>query len=174
MKTVLLCLCLASTACALPFQYLPHYTGSRPRVPGAQIKAPFTTGFPQPGVPGAYSVEFLYPYRFGAGASGTNQAQTVPQYGFIKYSIPQPPGRQSVEVFYPFDFTQNRIMQNTPAMTNGPIGQDLTPYGFPPQTIPQQPVNMPAFDVNAHPSQDPLQQLQQDQPVQTSQAPAKV
>lgn len=24
--------------------------------------------------------------------------QTFPQYGFIKYSIPQPPGRQSVEV----------------------------------------------------------------------------
>ncbi|PWA30742.1 hypothetical protein CCH79_00009284, partial [Gambusia affinis] len=84
--------------------------------------------------------------------AGTNQGQTFPQYGFIKYSIPQPPGRQSVEVFYPFDFAKNQ----------------LPPFRFPPQGIPQQPVNMPAFDVNAQPSQDPLQQLQQDKPVQTS------
>uniref|UniRef100_A0A087XHE7 Secretory calcium-binding phosphoprotein 5 n=1 Tax=Poecilia formosa TaxID=48698 RepID=A0A087XHE7_POEFO len=172
MKAVFLCLCLAGTACAVPFQYLPHYTGSRPRQLATQIKSPFAGGFPQPAGPGVYSVEFL-PYMFGAGAAGTNQGQTFPQYGFIKYSIPQPPGRQSVEVFYPYDFTKNQIIQNSAPLPNGPGLQNLPPFRFPPQGIPQQPMNMPAFDVNAQPSQDPLQKLQQDKPVQTSQAPDK-
>ncbi|KAK5607778.1 hypothetical protein CRENBAI_011856 [Crenichthys baileyi] len=87
MKAAILCLCLAGTACALPFQYLPHFTGSRPRAPPTQVPL----------------------YGLGAGAAGTNQGQTFPQYGFIKYSIPQPPGRQSVEVFYPYDLSQNKM-----------------------------------------------------------------
>ncbi|XP_035992923.1 secretory calcium-binding phosphoprotein 5 [Fundulus heteroclitus] len=172
MKVAILCLCLAGTACALPFQYLPHYTASRVRAPGSQLKLPFPAGFPQSGV-FAHSVEIVSPYRFGVGAAGTNQVQTLPPYGFIKYSIPQPPGRQSVEVFLPYDFTQNKVIQNTPQMTNDPFGQDFATFGTFPQAVPQQPVNMPTFDANAHPSQNPLQPLQQDQPVQTSQAPAK-
>ncbi|KAM9363697.1 secretory calcium-binding phosphoprotein 5 [Symphorus nematophorus] len=40
------------------------------------------------------------------------------------------------------------------------------PFDFSQQTI-------PAFDANPPPSQDPLQPLQQDQPAQTSQMPAK-
>uniref|UniRef100_A0A3Q2ZC44 Secretory calcium-binding phosphoprotein 5 n=1 Tax=Kryptolebias marmoratus TaxID=37003 RepID=A0A3Q2ZC44_KRYMA len=174
MKVVILCLCLASTAYALPYQYLPNYTGFRQPAPPTQMKTPFTAGFPQPGLPGAYSVEFIYPHRIVGGAAGTNQAQTFPSFGFIKYSIPQPPGRQSVEVFYPYDFSQQKILQNIPPFTNGPVGQDIPQFGFPPLSTPQQTVNMPSVDVNARPSQDPFQPLQQDQSPQTSQAPAKV
>uniref|UniRef100_A0A672G9M1 Uncharacterized protein n=1 Tax=Salarias fasciatus TaxID=181472 RepID=A0A672G9M1_SALFA len=56
------------------------------------MKNPFTAGFPQPALPGAYSVELPFS-----------------SYGLIKYSIPQPPGRQSVEVYYPYDFSQQRV-----------------------------------------------------------------
>lgn len=124
-----------------------------------QINSPFAGGFPQPGGPGVYSVEFVglnslmlcfhltvkikllhfYLHHLCVfcmfyqasihvwcwcswNKSRTSKSfltcmldvlnydnncfyfllilfqQTFPQYGFIKYSIPQPPGRQSVEV----------------------------------------------------------------------------
>ncbi|XP_040891118.1 uncharacterized protein LOC121180059 [Toxotes jaculatrix] len=173
MRLAILCLCLASTASAAPsaFHYLTHYTGSRPQVPPPQVKNPFTAGqpLPQTGIPGAYSVELIYPHRFPAGVGGPNGGQ--PYHGFIKYSIPQPPGRQSVEVYYPYDFSQQRIMANIPPLTNVP---QVLPFEYPPQTIPQQTLNIPSFDANPLPSQDPLQPLQQDQPTQVNQMPAKV
>ncbi|KAM6941764.1 secretory calcium-binding phosphoprotein 5 [Lycodopsis pacificus] len=176
MKLVILCLCLASTACAAPsiFHYLPHYAGSRQQVPPSQVRNPFTAGqtLPQAGIPpGAYSVELIYPHRVAGGAGGSNAAQS---FGFIKYSIPQPPGRQSVEVYYPYDFSQQRIMTNIPPMTNVPQMPNVFPFEYPPQNIPQQIPNIPSFNVNALPSQDPMQSLQHDQPTQTSQMPAKV
>ncbi|KAE8300197.1 hypothetical protein D5F01_LYC00333 [Larimichthys crocea] len=97
-----------------------------------------------------------------------------PSHGFIKYSIPQPPGRQSVEVYYPYDFSQQRIMTNMPPMTNVPQMPNVLPFDYPQQNIPQQIPNIPSFDANPIPSQDPLQPLQQDQPAQTSQVPPKV
>ncbi|CAJ1052290.1 secretory calcium-binding phosphoprotein 5 [Xyrichtys novacula] len=176
MKLAILCLCLASTAAAAPsfFHYLPHYAGAR-QVPPQQVKIPYTAnqGLPQPGLPGAYSVEFLYPHRPVGGAAGSNTAQPFPSHGFIKYSIPQPPGRQSVEVYYPYDFYQQRILTNIPPMTNVPQIPNVLPFDHPPQTVPQIP-NIPTFDANPLPSQDPLQPLQQDQPTQTSQMPVKV
>ncbi|XP_008296873.1 secretory calcium-binding phosphoprotein 5 [Stegastes partitus] len=174
MNLAVLCLCLASTACAVPLQYLPKFTAPRLPAPLAQIKNPFTAGFQQPGVPGAYSVEIIYPHTFPGAAGGVNPAQPFPTYGFIKYSIPQPPGRQSVEVFYPYDFRRQMIVPQIPPMTNVPPVPDVLPFEFPPQNIPQQPLNIPSFDINALPSQDPPQPLQQDQPIQTSQMPAKV
>ncbi|XP_068445524.1 secretory calcium-binding phosphoprotein 5 [Clinocottus analis] len=172
MKLIILCLSLASTACAAPsiFHYLPHYAGSRQ--PPSQMRNPFTAGqsLPQPGVPGAYSVELIYPHRVAGGAGGSG-AQS---FGFIKYSIPQPPGRQSVEVYYPYDFTQQRIMTNMPPMTNVPQMPNVFPFEYPPQNTPQQIPNIPSFNANALPSQDPMQTLQQDQPIQTSQMPAQV
>lgn len=174
MKLAILCLCLASTACAVPFQYLPHYTGSRQPAPPSQVRNPFTAGFQQPGVPGAYSVEYIYPHRIAGGTAGTNTAQPY-SFGFIKYSIPQPPGRQSVEVFYPYDFSRQAIIPHIPPMTNGPPVPEVLPFEFSPQNIPQQTLNIPSFDAtNALPSQNPLQPLLQDQPTQTSQMPAKV
>ncbi|XP_051801928.1 secretory calcium-binding phosphoprotein 5 [Acanthochromis polyacanthus] len=122
-----------------------------------------------PGVHGAYSVEIIYPHTFGA-AGGANPAQPFPSYGFIKYSIPQPPGRQSVEVFYPYDFTRQMHVLFTTLL----CFLQVMPFEFPPQNIPQQPMNIPTFAANALPSQDPPQPLQQDQPTQTSQMPAKV
>ncbi|XP_035856491.1 secretory calcium-binding phosphoprotein 5 isoform X2 [Sander lucioperca] len=170
MKLAILCLCLASMASAAPsiFHYLPHYAGSRQQVPSSQMRNPFAAGqsLPNPGIAGAYSVELIYPHSFGA--AGSNPAQ-----GFIKYSIPQPPGRQSVEVYYPYDFSQQRIMTNIPPMTNVPHMSNVLPFEYPPQNIPQIP-NFPSFDANPLPSQDPMQSLQQDQPTQTSQMPAKV
>ncbi|KAJ0050924.1 hypothetical protein NL108_009914 [Boleophthalmus pectinirostris] len=178
MKVALLCLCLASTAFAAPsfFHYLPHYTGSR-QVPPSQVKNlfPGAPAIPQTGVPGAYSVELIYPHTFGGAAvGGPTAGQTFPTQGFIKYSIPQPPGRQSVEVYYPYDFAQQRIITNIPPMSNIPHTPNVLPFDFPPPSIPQLPQNIPAFDVKPLPSQLPLNQAQQDQPVQTSQAPAKV
>uniref|UniRef100_A0A3Q1FF81 Secretory calcium-binding phosphoprotein 5 n=1 Tax=Acanthochromis polyacanthus TaxID=80966 RepID=A0A3Q1FF81_9TELE len=129
MKLAILCLCLVSTACAVP----------------VSIKNPFTAGFQQPGVHGAYSVEIIYPHTFGA-AGGANPAQPFPSYGFIKYSIPQPPGRQSVEVVSVLLFF--------------PLRNDcILLFLF----------QIPTFAANALPSQDPPQPLQQDQPTQTSQ-----
>ncbi|XP_072239941.1 secretory calcium-binding phosphoprotein 5 [Leuresthes tenuis] len=174
MKLAIFCLCLAGTASAVPYQYLPNYTGSRQQVPPTQVKSPLIAGFPQAGLPGAYSMEFIYPYGFGGGAAGPNPEQPISRYGLVKFSIPQPPGRQSLEVFYPYDFTNQRVMQNMPPMTNGPISPDVLPFGYPPQNIPQQPVNIPPFNTNAVPSQDPLQSLQQDQPTQTNQMPTKM
>ncbi|TKS68217.1 hypothetical protein D9C73_002278 [Collichthys lucidus] len=151
------------------FHYLPHYAGSRTQGP-SQMKNPFTAGQALPGIPGAYSVELIYPHRF-PGAGGSNPAQPFPSHGFIKYSIPQPPGRQSVEVYYPYDFSQQRIMTNMPPMTNVPQMPNVLPFDYPQQNIPQQIPNIPSFDANPIPSQDPLQPLQQDQPAQTSQVP---
>ncbi|XP_069023943.1 secretory calcium-binding phosphoprotein 5 [Embiotoca jacksoni] len=173
MKLAILCLCLVGTACAAPFQYLPHFTGSRQQALPSQVRNPFPAGFPHPGVPGAYSVELIYPPSFTGGAGGSSPAQSFPSYGFIKYSIPQPPGRQSVEVFYPYDFARQAIIP-FPPMTNGPAVPEALPFEFPPQNSPQQIFNTPSFDANALPSQDPLQPLQQDQAAQTSQIPAKV
>ncbi|KAM4584816.1 secretory calcium-binding phosphoprotein 5 [Odontesthes bonariensis] len=174
MKLAIFCLCLAGTASAVPYQYLPHYTGTRQQVPPTQVKSPLIAGFPQAGLPGAYSMEFIYPFGFAGGAAGPNPEQPISRYGLVKFSIPQPPGRQSLEVFYPYDFTNQRVMQNMPPMTNGPISPDVLPFGYPPQNIPQQPVNIPPFNTNAVPSQDPLQSLQQDQPTQTNQMPTKM
>ncbi|TDH16227.1 hypothetical protein EPR50_G00017590 [Perca flavescens] len=160
MKLAILCLCLASMASAAPsiFHYLPHYAGSRQQMPSSQMRNPFAAGqsLPNPGIAGAYSVELPFSSQ-----------------GFIKYSIPQPPGRQSVEVYYPYDFSQQRIMTNIPPMTNVPHMSNVLPFEYPPQNVPQIP-NFPPFDANPLPSQDPLQSLQQDQPTQTSQMPAKV
>uniref|UniRef100_A0A3B3BPH3 Secretory calcium-binding phosphoprotein 5 n=1 Tax=Oryzias melastigma TaxID=30732 RepID=A0A3B3BPH3_ORYME len=108
MKLAILCLCLVSTACAVPFQYLPHFPGSRQQQPPVQ---PFSS------------------------------------YGFIKYSIPQPPGRQSLEIFYPYDFSQQR---------------PLTPIFL-------FSLQKPITDAKAVPSQEPLQPLLQNQPTQESQ-----
>ncbi|XP_065812928.1 secretory calcium-binding phosphoprotein 5 [Labrus bergylta] len=177
MMLAILCLCLASTVSAAPsfFHYLPHYAGSRQQVPPSQMKIPFTAGqgLPQPGLTGAYSVEFLYPHQPVGGAGGSNTAQPFPSHGFIKYSIPQPPGRQSVEVYYPYDFYQQRILTNIPPMTNVPQIPNVMPFDHPPQNIPQIP-NISPFAASPLPSQDPMQPLQQDQPTQTSQVPLKV
>uniref|UniRef100_A0A3P9NWQ6 Uncharacterized protein n=1 Tax=Poecilia reticulata TaxID=8081 RepID=A0A3P9NWQ6_POERE len=116
MKAVFLCLCLAGTACAVPFSHI-H----------VDVLIYDNNCF--------YFSLILF-------------QQTFPQYGFIKYSIPQPPGRQSVEV----------------------VCADLLLFIL--CVVYSATINifvMPAFDVNAQPSQDPLQQLQQDKPVQTSQ-----
>ncbi|XP_075896474.1 secretory calcium-binding phosphoprotein 5 [Nelusetta ayraudi] len=181
MKLAILCLCLASTASAAPsfFHYLPHLAGTRPQVAPSQVRTPLTAPLtlpqlPQPGLPGAYSVELIYPHRF-PGAAGVNPAQPFPTHGFIKYSIPQPPGRQSVEVYYPYDFSQQRILTNLPPMANVPHmpNPNVLPFEFPPQIIPQQIPNLPAFDVNPLPSQDPLPPLQQDLATQTSQVTTK-
>ncbi|KAF1395258.1 hypothetical protein PFLUV_G00009670 [Perca fluviatilis] len=170
MKLAILCLSLASMASAAPsiFHYLPHYGVSRQQVPSSQMRNPFAAGqsLPNPGIAGAYSVELIYPQSYGV--AGSNPAQ-----GFIKYSIPQPPGRQSVEVYYPYDFSQQRIMTNIPPMTNVPHMSNVLPFEYPPQNVPQIQI-FPSFDANPLPSQDPLQSLQQDQPTQTSQMPAKV
>uniref|UniRef100_A0A3B3HM65 Secretory calcium-binding phosphoprotein 5 n=1 Tax=Oryzias latipes TaxID=8090 RepID=A0A3B3HM65_ORYLA len=153
MKFAILCLCLVSTACAVPFQYLPHFPGSRQQQPPVQGNNPFSSGFPQPGLPGAYSIELIYPHRFPGGPTGgANPTQPFSSYGFIKYSIPQPPGRQSLEIFYPYDFSQQRIVQNLPPMSNQPIMPDK-----------------PTSDAKAVPSQDPLQSLLQNKPTQASQ-----
>ncbi|KAK7929225.1 hypothetical protein WMY93_005620 [Mugilogobius chulae] len=151
------------------FHYLPHYTGSR-QVPPSQVKNVFpgAPALPQTGVPGAYSVELIYPHTFGGTVAGGAAGQSFSTQGFIKYSIPQPPGRQSVEVYYPYDFAQQRIITNMPPMSNVPQSPNVLPFDFPPQNSPQSP-NIPAFDVKPLPSQDPLQQAQRDQPVQTSQ-----
>uniref|UniRef100_A0A3Q3MIQ4 Secretory calcium-binding phosphoprotein 5 n=1 Tax=Mastacembelus armatus TaxID=205130 RepID=A0A3Q3MIQ4_9TELE len=175
MKLAILCLCLASTASAAPsiFHYMPHYTGQRQQVPPSQAKSPFTAGQPLPqiGIPGAYSVEIIYPHRYPGGAGGPNAGQPFPSHGFIKYSIPQPPGRQSVEVYYPYDFVQQRIIPNMPPMSNNP---QVLSYDYPFQNGPQQTMNVPSFDANPLPSQDPVPPIQQDQPMQTRQMPAKV
>uniref|UniRef100_A0A672YBX5 Secretory calcium-binding phosphoprotein 5 n=1 Tax=Sphaeramia orbicularis TaxID=375764 RepID=A0A672YBX5_9TELE len=177
MKLAFLCLCLASTASAAPsfFHYLPHYSGSRQQAPPTQVKNVYTPGVPLPqtGVPGAYSVELIYPHTFGA-AGGATPGQTFPSHGLIKYSIPQPPGRQSVEVYYPYDFTQQKIITSIPPMSNVPLRPNVLPFEYPPQNIPQQIPNIPTFDASPLPSQDPLAPLQQDQPTQTSQVPVKV
>ncbi|XP_047434973.1 secretory calcium-binding phosphoprotein 5 [Mugil cephalus] len=173
MRLAILCLCLASTAYGAPFQYLPHFTGSRQQAPSSQARNPFTAGFTQPGAPGAYSVELIYPHRIIGGVGGSNPSQPFPSsYGFIKYSIPQPPGRQSVEVYYPFDFSRQTIVPNIPPMTNGPV-PDVLPFDYPPQNIPQQTLNIPSFGANALPSQIPVLPVLQDQPTQASQVPAK-
>uniref|UniRef100_A0A3B4T8I8 Secretory calcium-binding phosphoprotein 5 n=1 Tax=Seriola dumerili TaxID=41447 RepID=A0A3B4T8I8_SERDU len=66
-----------------------------------------------------------------------------PQHGFLKYSIPQPPGRQSVEIVL-FSLIKLFVF-----------------FVF---------FQIPSFDANPLPSQDPLQPLQQDQPTQINQA----
>ncbi|XP_067442053.1 secretory calcium-binding phosphoprotein 5 [Thunnus thynnus] len=173
MKLVILCLCLASTASAAPsfFRFLPHYAGSR-----QQVRNTYPAGQSLPTLPqaGAYSVELIYPHSFAGGAGGANPSQPFSSHGFIKYSIPQPPGRQSVEVYYPYDFSQQRIMTNIPPMANVPHLPNGLPFDYPPQNIPQQTPNIPSFDANPLPSQDPLQPLQQDQPTQTNKMPVKV
>uniref|UniRef100_A0A3Q4H9P1 Secretory calcium-binding phosphoprotein 5 n=1 Tax=Neolamprologus brichardi TaxID=32507 RepID=A0A3Q4H9P1_NEOBR len=134
MKLALLCLCLASTACAAPvsFQYLPHYTGSRQQMSTLQI----------------------YPHRFSGGAGVSNPAQPFSSFGLIKYSIPQLPGRQSVEVVSHFSFLL-QIME-----TFGPGKVFFFYFLF---------FQIPQFDANALPSQDPPKLHLQDQPIQTSQ-----
>ncbi|KAG7241249.1 hypothetical protein INR49_025767 [Caranx melampygus] len=101
----------------------------------------------------------LYPHNYGVPGGMT--------HGFLKYSIPQPPGRQSVELYYPFDFSQQKIFQ-----------VEYPPPPPPPPAlphIPQQTLNIPSFDANPLPSQDPLQPVQLDQPAQIqNQMPAKV
>ncbi|XP_056222948.1 WAS/WASL-interacting protein family member 1-like [Seriola aureovittata] len=105
----------------------------------------------------------------------------MPQHGFLKYSIPQPPGRQSVEIYYPYDFSQQKIITSISPVSNIPqvLQFDYPPPPPPPHLphiphIPQQNLNIPSFDANPLPSQDPLQPLQQDQPTQINQMPAQV
>uniref|UniRef100_A0A8C6KCN4 Uncharacterized protein n=1 Tax=Nothobranchius furzeri TaxID=105023 RepID=A0A8C6KCN4_NOTFU len=59
---------------------------------------------------------------------------TFPSYGFIKYSIPQPPGRQSVEVVRLIPYNGSRpkrvlfllqILPHMPPFSNSPMGQDV-------------------------------------------------
>ncbi|XP_076001743.1 secretory calcium-binding phosphoprotein 5 [Genypterus blacodes] len=168
MKLAFLCLCLASAASAAPsfFNYLPHYGASRQQV--QQVRNAYAAGqpLPQTGYPAPISMEIIYPGTFPGGAiAGGNPSQ-----GFIKYSIPQPPGRQSVEVIYPFDFSQQRMIPNMPHIPQLP---NIFPFDYPPQTVPQQSPNFPAFETNPLPSQDPMQPVLQDQPIQTSQMPAQ-
>ncbi|XP_040925354.1 secretory calcium-binding phosphoprotein 5 [Betta splendens] len=111
MKLAILCLCLASASAApSPFHYTPHFAGPR-----QQAKPlPFSAGqpLPQPPMTGAYSVELIYP-SFPAGTAGTNGGLPFPAYGFLKYSIPQPPGRQSVEVVSAFLFSYTQFCKNS-------------------------------------------------------------
>uniref|UniRef100_A0A8C6T2Y9 Uncharacterized protein n=1 Tax=Neogobius melanostomus TaxID=47308 RepID=A0A8C6T2Y9_9GOBI len=126
--------------------YLPHYTGSRqiPQNYCAVLElSTFHTSAHSFPVTSVNCFVFILLYLF---------FQSFPTQGFIKYSIPQPPGRQSVEVYYPYDFAQQRIITNMPPMAN----------------VPQSP-NIPRFDMNPIPSQDPLNQAQRDQPALTSQ-----
>uniref|UniRef100_A0A3B5L6L6 Uncharacterized protein n=1 Tax=Xiphophorus couchianus TaxID=32473 RepID=A0A3B5L6L6_9TELE len=126
MKAVFLCLCLAGTACAVPVSlrfYFKHWNKSR------TSKSFLTCMLDVLNYDNNCFYFLLILFQ-----------QTFPQYGFIKYSIPQPPGRQSVEVVCA-DLEQsisNMISTMSPHFS---------------------------FDVNAQPSQDPLQH----KPVQTSQ-----
>uniref|UniRef100_A0A3B4GLP5 Secretory calcium-binding phosphoprotein 5 n=1 Tax=Pundamilia nyererei TaxID=303518 RepID=A0A3B4GLP5_9CICH len=147
MKLALLCLCLASTACAAPFNFCLQ------QMPTLQMNNPFTAGFPHTGLPGGYSVELIYPHRFPGGAGVSNPAQPFSSFGLIKYSIPQLPGRQSVEVVSHFSFLL-QIME-----TFGP--GNLSAH--------RSVLTIPQFDANALPSQDPPKLHLQDQPIQTSQ-----
>uniref|UniRef100_A0A3B3ZQK5 Secretory calcium-binding phosphoprotein 5 n=1 Tax=Periophthalmus magnuspinnatus TaxID=409849 RepID=A0A3B3ZQK5_9GOBI len=92
--------------------------------------------------------------------------QSFPTQGFIKYSIPQPPGRQSVEVYYPYDFAQQRIIANMPPMSNVPHSPNVRQISMIKNTS-------MLFCLFPLPSQDPLNQAQQDQPIQSSQVDSK-
>uniref|UniRef100_A0A8C2WVL8 Uncharacterized protein n=1 Tax=Cyclopterus lumpus TaxID=8103 RepID=A0A8C2WVL8_CYCLU len=90
MKFIILCLCLASTACAAPsiFHYLPHYAGSRQQVPPSQVTIfSFKNVIQTSSNCSLLFIDFSFFFFF-----------FLQSFGFIKYSIPQPPGRQSVEV----------------------------------------------------------------------------
>ncbi|XP_067355817.1 secretory calcium-binding phosphoprotein 5 [Channa argus] len=169
MKLALLCLCLATTASAAPspFHYLSHYTAPRQQV------FPPAPSLPQIGIPGAYSVELIYPHRLPVGTGGSNGGLPFPSQGLLKISIPQPPGRQSVELYYPYDFSQQRIMTNMPPMSNSPQMPQGLPFEYPFSNTPQQAQNNPPFDTNPHPSQGPNQAVHQDQPMQANQIPVK-
>uniref|UniRef100_A0A3Q0QYA2 Secretory calcium-binding phosphoprotein 5 n=1 Tax=Amphilophus citrinellus TaxID=61819 RepID=A0A3Q0QYA2_AMPCI len=161
MKLAILCLCLASTACAAPF----NFSLSRQQVPPPlPVNSHFAAGFPHTGLPGGYSVELIYPHRFPGVAGGSNPAQPFSSFGLIKYSIPQPPGRQSVEVFYAYDFAQQRIIPNIPPMTNVPVVKSVHLFSV---------FQISPFGANALPSQDPPKLHPQDQPIQTSQVTIK-
>ncbi|CAK6958450.1 secretory calcium-binding phosphoprotein 5 [Scomber scombrus] len=175
MKLVILCLCLTSTASAAPsfFHYLNHYAGSRQQSQPTQVRNTHPLGLSVPPLPGAgaYSVELIYPHSY---AGGANPSQPFTGYGLIKYSIPQPAGRQSVEVYYPYDFSQQRIMTNSPPMSNSPHVPNALPFDFPPQNIPQQTANVSPLDASTLPSQGPMQHIQQDQPTPTNKMPYQV
>ncbi|CAK6958448.1 secretory calcium-binding phosphoprotein 5 [Scomber scombrus] len=175
MKLVILCLCLTSTASAAPsfFHYLNHYAGSRQQSQPTQVRNTHPLGLSVPPLPGAgaYSVELIYPHSY---AGGANPSQPFTGYGLIKFSVPQPAGRQSVEVYYPYDFSQQRIMANSPPMSNSPHLPNVFQFDHSPQNIPQQTANVPPLDASPHPSQGPMQHIQQDQPAPTNKMPAQV
>ncbi|KAK2817071.1 hypothetical protein Q5P01_025262 [Channa striata] len=173
MKLALLCLCLATTASAAPspFHYMSHYTGPRQQVKNPYQPAP---SLPQIGIPGAYSVELIYPHRLPMGTGGSTGGLPFPSQGLLKVSIPQPPGRQSVELYYPYDFSQQRIITNMPPMSNSPQMPQGLPFDYPYSNTPQQTQNNPIFESNPLPSQGPIQTVQQDQPVHTNQIPVKL
>ncbi|XP_041721541.1 secretory calcium-binding phosphoprotein 5 isoform X3 [Coregonus clupeaformis] len=162
MKFTIMCLCLASSISAAPlqpfFNYLPHYGGPRQSGPPTQVNEvlyPAGQPYPQPGLNSPVSMEIVFPQRFPGRSNGgqINGPQSYLSQAFIKYSLPKAPGRKSVEIYYPYDFVQQKMMPNIPQMP--PIPN----IPFPPQNS-----QLPH-------SQDPLQPAQQEQPVQTGQAP---
>uniref|UniRef100_A0A3P8TN18 Secretory calcium-binding phosphoprotein 5 n=1 Tax=Amphiprion percula TaxID=161767 RepID=A0A3P8TN18_AMPPE len=149
MKLAVLCLCLASTACAVPVSYVRLFLLSL-----HMLHFSFFEMALLPWLSVMLTVRMfvyfskIYPHTFGA-AGGANPAQPFPSYGFIKYSIPQPPGRQSVEVIFIVLILRFFFL----------FSHEVLLFLF----------QIPTFDANALPSQDPPQPLQQDQPTQTSQ-----
>ncbi|XP_041721540.2 secretory calcium-binding phosphoprotein 5 isoform X2 [Coregonus clupeaformis] len=178
MKFTIMCLCLASSISAAPlqpfFNYLPHYGGPRQSGPPTQVNEvlyPAGQPYPQPGLNSPVSMEIVFPQRFpGRSNGGQINGPSYLSQAFIKYSLPKAPGRKSVEIYYPYDFVQQKMMPNIPQMPPIP---NLFPYEYQPQTVPQQIPNIPFPPQNSQlpHSQDPLQPAQQEQPVQTGQAP---
>ncbi|KAI1887535.1 hypothetical protein AGOR_G00191310 [Albula goreensis] len=177
MKTVIACLCFASTICAAPmtslYDYLPQI--GPPRQPGqppqrsSNFAAPAQV-VPQPGMAAPISMEIVFPPRFPSQATGGQQTgQGFPSQAFIKYKIPKAPGRHSMEIFYPYDLAQQQQM--IPTIPNVPQLPhqipNLFPYGFLPPTGPQQNNNMfPSFGVQQQLPQEPAQPQQPAQPAQ--------
>ncbi|KAM6971965.1 secretory calcium-binding phosphoprotein 5 [Aplochiton taeniatus] len=155
MKVALLCLCLASFASAAPsfFHYLPHY--GFPRQAGAPTQVndmyPMNQPLPHPGINSPVSMEIVFAPGFPSMTAGgpNSSPQSNPTQAFIKYSLPKAPGRKSVEIYYPYDFAQQKMMPSIPQMPH----------------LPQ----MPSYEARPPQSQDPLQGVQQDQPMQTGQ-----
>ncbi|KAJ8407486.1 hypothetical protein AAFF_G00273430 [Aldrovandia affinis] len=186
MKTVIACLCFASTICAAPmtslYDYLPQIGPPRqPNQPAQRSNnfAPPSQQVQQPGMHAPISMEIVFPPRFPSQVTGGQQlGQGFPSQAYIKYKIPKSPGRQSMEIFYPYDLTQQQMMPpipNIPQMPqipnmmppNIPQIPNLFPYGFMPPTIPQQNNNMfPGFGVQQQLPQDPHQPQQPTQPAQ--------
>ncbi|XP_063076349.1 secretory calcium-binding phosphoprotein 5 [Engraulis encrasicolus] len=163
MWTTLLCLCFSSAVSAAPlgpfFNYLPQYDIPRQAGPTTQVNnVPYT----QAGFNGPVSMEIVFPQRYPANpAGGRPNGPVYPSQAFIKYSLPKIPGRKSVEVYYPYDFGQQQ--QNFPTIPQMPPTTNLFPFNLPPQTIPQQPPQIPPFQPGPLLPQETVQQQQQQQ-----------